>query len=318
MKKIIVIAGATGDLGERILNSLVAKGAEIRVIARAESNAEKLRKFESLGIKVYNVATWTVEELSKACVGASCVVSVLSGLRNVIVDAQKILLDAAVAAKVPRFIPSDYSLDFTQFSDGENRNLDLRREFHAYLDKKPISATSIFNGAFTDLLTGKMPLILFKHKLIVYWGSADHLMGFTTMDDTAYYTADVALDDSAPRYLRVAGDQISARQLRTELVKITGEKYRFFRAGSMWLLGILIKIARSFSPGEHALYPAWQGMQYMRNMVDKRSDLVTVDNERYSEMPWTKAKDVLSKDHHSKIMKEYHLYMHSSPDDLAT
>jgi hypothetical protein len=59
----------------------------------------------------------------------TCVVSVLAGLREVIIDAQKVLLDAAIAAGVPLFIPSDYSLDFTKFSDGENRNLDLRRDF---------------------------------------------------------------------------------------------------------------------------------------------------------------------------------------------
>jgi hypothetical protein len=43
----------------------------------------------------------------------------LAGLREVVIDAQKKLLDAAIAAGVPRFIPSDYSLDFTKFSYGE-------------------------------------------------------------------------------------------------------------------------------------------------------------------------------------------------------
>ena len=62
-------------------------------------------------------------------------VSSLAGLRKVIIDAQKVLLDAAIAAGVPRFIPSDYSLDFTRFSDGENRNLDLRRESLAALSQ---------------------------------------------------------------------------------------------------------------------------------------------------------------------------------------
>jgi hypothetical protein len=54
-------------------------------------------------------------------------VSALSGLREVIVDAQKVLLDAAVAASVPRFIPSDYSLDFTEFKDGE---IDIKGMHH--------------------------------------------------------------------------------------------------------------------------------------------------------------------------------------------
>ena len=61
-------------------------------------------------------------------------------------------------------------LDFTKFNPGENRNLDWRREFHRYLDHAPIKATSIFNGAFADMLTGQMPLILFKQKIILFWG----------------------------------------------------------------------------------------------------------------------------------------------------
>ena len=82
------------------------------------------------------------------------------------------LLDAAIKAHVPRFIPSDYSIDFTKFPPGENRNLDLRREFHTRLEKTSISATTIFNGAFADLPTGQMPLILFKLKRVLFWGDA--------------------------------------------------------------------------------------------------------------------------------------------------
>ena len=54
-----------------------------------------------------------------------CLVSALAGLRETVIDAQKIILDAAVEANVPRFIPSDYSIDFTNLKEGQNRNLDL-------------------------------------------------------------------------------------------------------------------------------------------------------------------------------------------------
>jgi len=88
----------------------------------------------------------------------------------VIVDAQTALLEGAIKAGVPRFIPSDYSIDFTKFPAGQNRNLDLRREFHERLDRAKISATTIFNGAFADMLaTGQMPVILFKLRRVTYW-----------------------------------------------------------------------------------------------------------------------------------------------------
>jgi len=294
MKNIILVAGGTGNLGERVINALLDKGAEVRAVVRPSSDTEKVNKLEKLGVKVFKTSMSNVQEISAACIGVSCVVSALSGLREVIIDTQKELLDAAIAAGVPRFIPSDYSLDFTKFSTGENRNLDLRREFHEYLDKSSISSTTIFNGAFADMLTGQMPLILFKQKLVLYWGSADHRMSFTTIDDTAAFTAEAALDPSTPRFLRIAGDQLSAREIKAVVSEVTGRKFRLFHAGGLRMLSMIIKIARKVAPGEKGLYPAWQGMQYMRNMMDERSKLDMLDNNRYPAMHWTTVRDVLT------------------------
>lgn len=295
MGKVILVAGASGNLGFRIVKALAIRGVEIRVVLRAGSNQEKELPLQQLGAKIYKIETWNKESLIEVCKGVSCVVSALAGLREVVIDAQKELLDAAIAAGVPRFIPSDYSLDFTKFSHGENRNLDLRREFHQYLDKTSIASTTIFNGAFMDMLTNEMPLILFKQKLILYWGNADYKWGFTTMDDTATYTANVALDDASPRYLRIAGDLISPRMVKEVASEVMGVSFRLFRAGKHGLLGLLIKIGRKFSPSENELYPAWQGMQYMHNMIDQRSKIDKLDNNRYPEMKWTTVKDFLVK-----------------------
>jgi hypothetical protein len=60
------------------------------------------------------------------------------------------------------------------------------------------------------------------------------------------------------------------------------------------MLSALINIARKVAPGEKKLYPAWQGMQYMRNMIDERANLNLVDNERYPNMRWTTVRDLLS------------------------
>jgi nucleoside-diphosphate-sugar epimerase len=294
MQKIILVAGATGHLGLKIVKALRNKNVEIRALVRLNSSNEKIQELERLGATIYSVKQWDLEELKNSCLGVSCVVSSLAGLREVVVDAQKVLLDAAISAGVPRFIPSDYSLDFTNFSHGENRNLDLRREFHTYLDSTSISATSIFNGAFADLLTNEMPMILFKQKMILYWGNANYRWGFTTMDNTAEFTANVALDSSSPRYLRIAGDQINPREVRNVTSEITGQKFRLFRPGGKVFLGIIIKIARKLAPAEKELYPAWQGMQYMHNMIDERSKIEKLDNDRYPEVRWTSVKDVLT------------------------
>jgi nucleoside-diphosphate-sugar epimerase len=295
MKKVILIAGATGNLGTRIVNTLVSKDVEVRIIVRKTSDETIVNNIRKLGVKVFVVNNWTVEELVESCKDVTCVVSCLAGLRNVIIDAQKVLLDAAIAANVPRFIPSDYSLDFTKLKDGENRNFDLRREFHLYLDKAPIAATSIFNGAFTDMLTGQMPVLLFNQNLVLYWGNSNTRWAFTTMDNTAEYTAKVAGDENSPRYLTIAGDQITPKEIRAVANEVFHKKFKLFRPGGQGLLGAIIKITKKFQKGENELYPAWQGMQYMHNMIDERSKIDKLDNNRFPEIKWQTAKDVLTK-----------------------
>ena len=105
MKNTIVVAGATGNLGGQIVRELIKKGADVRLIVRQNSNRETATKLAMPGATIHRVNEWNVAELTDACRGGACVVSVPSGLREVIVDAQKVLLDAAIAAGVSRFIP---------------------------------------------------------------------------------------------------------------------------------------------------------------------------------------------------------------------
>lgn len=294
MKNATAVAGATGDLGERIVRALIERGADVRVLIRASSNSAIVTKFEKLGVHVVKVTAWTITELTEACRDVSCVVSALSGLRDTVIDAQKVLLGAAVAAGVPRFIPSDYSIDFTNLPAGRNRNLDLRRDFHTYLDKAPIAATTIFNGPFADMVTGQMPIILFTLNRVIVWGNADQRIDFTTKDDTAAFTASVALDVSTPRYLRIAGDQLSIRELTAVVSEVTGKPHRLVRLGGLGVLSTLIRIAQFVTPESGDVYPAWQGMQYMRDMLDGRGKATVLDNNRYPEIRWHTVKDVLT------------------------
>jgi uncharacterized protein YbjT (DUF2867 family) len=291
---ITVLAGATGNLGGRIARAILEQGAKLRVIVRPNSDPTKVEELRKMGAEIAVVNFNNPSELAGACSGGSCVISALSGLREVIIDSQTLLLDAAVKAGVPRFIPSDYSIDFTKFPPGTNRNLDWRREFHGHLDQTPIAATSVLNGMFADMLTGQVPMILFKFKRVIYWGNADQRLDFTTMNDTAAFTARAVLDPSTPRFLRIAGDQISAREMAAVVSEVTGKKFGLFRPGGLGMLGALIKVARFFNPGEKVLYPPWQGMQYMRNMFEGRAKLEPLDNDRYPGLLWTTVREVLA------------------------
>ena len=290
----VLLAGASGDLGERIARALVGRGATVRALTRAGASAAKVAHLESLGLDVVPVDYADAATLTAAAEGADCVVSALSGLRPVVVDVQTQLLDAAVAAGVPRFVPSDWSADFRRLPPGTNRNLELRREFAARLDRAPIRATSVLVGAFADMLTGQAPLVLFARGRVLYWRDADQRLDFTTKDDTAAYAAEVALDSDAPRYLEVAGDSVSARDLAATMTELSGRRFRPTYAGPIRLLRTAARIGRAVSRDEEALYPAWQGMQYFDSMFSGDATLRARDNDRYGERRWTTAREVLA------------------------
>ena len=290
----IILAGATGDLGGRIARAIRDRGGGVRALVRREGDPEKIEALRNSGADIAAVDFKSNAELTGACRGGACVVSALSGLREVIVDTQQLLLNAAIEANVPRFIPSDFSIDFTKLQPGTNRNLDLRREFQECIDLSPIRATSILNGMFTHLLLGEAPVILFKIKRVLYWGDADQLLDFTTMDDAAAFTAAAALDPETPRFLRIAGNQLSARGLAQAAAGVTNEKFGLLRAGSLKRYAFLIKFVKTVFPQNDALYPPWQGMQYMHNMLGGQAKLDPLDNDRYPGMPWTTVADVLA------------------------
>ena len=289
----IVLAGATGNLGSQIAQSLLEQGATVRALVRPRS-AHKLAALQQQGVSVVKAEADDIAALTSACEGASCVVSALSGLRPVIVDAQVALLQAAVAAGVPRFIPSDFAADFTQLAYGTNRNFDLRRIFLERLEQTPIAATSVLNGMFADLLTGDAPLVLFPLRRILYWGDPDQPLDFTTIADTARYTAAAALDDTTPRFLRIAGDVLSPRGLQAVASEVTGQKFHLFRAGGLEGLNSLISTTRRMMPKNDEVFPPWQGMQYLHNMLSGHAKLAPLDNDRYPDMPWTPVQEVLA------------------------
>ncbi|MDB5528014.1 MAG: NmrA-like family protein [Devosia sp.] len=293
MTSTIAVAGATGNLGGRIAQALRQNGAEVWALVRPETGEDKLAGLIASGCGIVKVDLADPEQLQAALKGADVVVSALQGLRDVIIGTQGNLLKAAVAVGVRRFIPSDYAADFTRTAGEPNRNFDMRRDFGVILDAAPIEAVSVLNGMFMDLLAYGMPLFDLRKHSVSYWGEPDQLLDLTTMDDTAAASALVALDPQAPRYVRVAGDQISPTGLAALGGELTGTPFALVCAGSIDDLGRAIEAARTADPqGETQEFPRWQQMQYSRNMMSGKAKLDPVDNARFPSIRWTSVRDL--------------------------
>lgn len=294
----VAVAGAAGKLGALITANLRARNVQVKALVRPNTSEARTAPLRSAGAIITEVDLSDVSALTAHLRGATTVVSALQGLGDVILGAQKSLLDAAVAAKVKRFIPSDYSLDFTKTQPGSNRNLDFHREFHAMLDESGIAWTSILNGAFMDMLDGEFPLINERFHRVMYWNHKDQLLDFTTYADTAAYTAAVAADPKpTPKYLRIAGEEVTAQGLADIASRAKGGNYQPMWVGSAGFIESMAGWMRWLGVGgkESDVFPAWQGMQYIVNMFSGEGKLSPLDNDRYPELEWTKIEEVLSK-----------------------
>lgn len=290
----IVVAGATGNVGRRIAGALRERNAEVVALVRRSTDEAKRRALEAAGVKVVHAELTDERAVGEACKGAACVVSAVQGLREVIVDGQAALAHAAHRAGVRRFIPSDFSSDFTQLAVGQNRNFDLRRELHDRLTHLSISLTSIFNGAFAEILAYNPAVLDLANKQVGYWGEADWMMDFSTMEDVAAFTAEAALDDTTPRNLRIASFQVSPRELAKLASDVTKTAFKLVRHGGVEELGERAARDRLAHPeGERELFPPWQREQYTHSMFS--TQLLILDNARYPNLQWTSATEFLQR-----------------------
>lgn len=293
MKREILVAGATGNLGNKICKELIARNANVRALVRTSTNPEKKESLIKMGVTVIEADLSNINEIETACAGVDCVISALAGLADVILDLQKSVLDGAVKAGVPRFIPSDFCTDYNALVPGENRNFDLRRQFKAYLNTTSIKASSVFNGAFADILKYNTPILNLKDKSIGYWGEkADWKLDFTTIDNTAAFTAEVAMDEDAPRNLQIASFQISPNMIWADVHAATGQEFRMQQLSNLEDFAQLIKKQRADNPaGEHELYAKWQQAQYMYSMFSTQHNQLA--NTRYKNLSWTTSLDYI-------------------------
>jgi hypothetical protein len=302
---IIVVAGAQGNLGKLVCEGVIerarreGRSIEVRGLLRRTTSAAPpgapiVDPAVHQRLVFHAVDYGNPADLARVCEGASCVVSTLQGLGDVIVDVQAALLAAALRAGVRRFIPSDFSGDFTRLPEGSHRNFDLRRTFHQRAEAQIAAAssgiefTSIFQGGFTELLGSGWVLFDYHKRRVNYFGSADAPMEFTTWKNTAEFTAAVALDERpTPRYLYPAGQRVTPREAVAIARKVTGAEFTPKRVMPTALLRWVIQLIRLVRPGRKGeVMPLWVAMQYGYCGALGVMSPVHLDNDRYPDIVW--------------------------------
>ena len=87
-EKRVLVVGATGNMGSKIVRELVALGATVRATVRVGSKPETVDKLRAARGQLATVDLADEAALERACDGIDVVVSAVQGMRDVIVDGQ--------------------------------------------------------------------------------------------------------------------------------------------------------------------------------------------------------------------------------------
>ena len=198
----ICVAGITGKLGSMIAqNILLHPSTQVRGYRRDKSKIpESVRSNPRLSIVEGD--SGDVEAARSAVRGCSAVVCCYLAPNDVMISGQKVLIDACVAENVPRYIASDYTLDYSRIQPTDIPAKEPMFRVREYLEGKPVKGVHVYNGAFVETWLAYLGVWQPKEYKLRFWGTGDEKWEMSTYNSTARYVAEVALDESATGTLK--------------------------------------------------------------------------------------------------------------------
>ncbi|KAF3011740.1 hypothetical protein E8E14_010676 [Neopestalotiopsis sp. 37M] len=287
MSMTVGIAGITGKFARLVVNHLLKEpNVQIRGYCRNVNKLpEELRAAPNVTI-IEGEATET-DKLRQFARGCDVVVCCYLGDASLMVEGQKRLIDACEAEGVPRYVASDYSLDFTQLEYGQHPNKDFSKHVKAYLEeedqagrKKTVQGVHVLIGAFMETFwSSYFEVFDAKECKLSFYGSGDEIWESTTYDTAAEYTAAVALDRDATGLLHFLGDRKSIRQLADEFEQVYGKRPVLDRRGT---LEDLYTTMQALADKDRANVYAYMALFYQYYCTNGQTYLKQdLDNSRY-------------------------------------
>lgn len=177
--KNVAVVGAAGALGTPVLKALVDSGKfNVTVLTRSSTKAT----FPA-SVKVSQVDFESLESLTNALKGQDAVVSTVgtAGLQG-----QTLVIDAAVAAGVKRFLPSEFGSDLSNPKTAAfpvyGFKLAVIQHLEAAAKAHPeFTYTLVRNGAFLDWGLEQSFLLDWKSGKPAIWDGGDRLFSATSL-----------------------------------------------------------------------------------------------------------------------------------------
>lgn len=201
MSLTVGIAGLSGRFGRLVGEILLKRPAsevKLRGFCREPRKLAKSLSGNSR-VEVIQGSAFDSSAARTFAMGCDVVVCCYLGDDKLMIDGQKLLVDACEAEGVSRFVASDWTIDYTKLEYGQLFPKDPMKRVKDHLDtKEHIKGVHVMVGAFMDtFFTAYFDSWDPEKKVFTFWGTGDEVLEFSSYRSSAEYTASVVLDRKA-------------------------------------------------------------------------------------------------------------------------
>jgi uncharacterized protein YbjT (DUF2867 family) len=204
---VILVAGASGELGGAIVRHLLDAGEQVRCLVRADA--------ELPGAELARGDLRDAESLRRACEGVDCVISTVTAMARALAG-EKVsmdavdrvgtlaLLEAAEAAGVERFV----ALSYAGVDAGVGHPLERAKlAVEERLKRSSLRGVAVRPDAFQEThLTETARVDLERGRMAVF-GRGESPIRYVAVDDVAALVAAVAREGEPPAVLEFGGPE---------------------------------------------------------------------------------------------------------------
>ncbi|EJD37282.1 NAD(P)-binding protein [Auricularia subglabra TFB-10046 SS5] len=294
---LVLVAGITGNFGQMLTDSLLARGHRVRGLARdpAKMDGPRLAKLESF-IKSENY--YDIPALDCGCKGVDAVVCTYPGQAELQLEGNLLLLRAAERAGIRVFVTSTYNGDWRNMQLGQHESYDaliaLRNHAELSSDIKPIY---MFVGIFADLFFARPGFGEFsprangawdkEGRAVHVWGTGDEIWHWTTYRDAAEFTAAIVGREDAAQggFWSVCSGAHSLKQIAETYGRVKGCTIDVQYKGTVDQLREIALAARK--NGSRRNYWGYLGWFYQLYIIEGAWALNNLDNDKLDVKPTT-------------------------------
>lgn len=240
---LVLIAGITGSLGQRLASNALSRGLSVRGLGRDPSKLqpEITDKLESF---VTSTSYYDIEALDKAVAGVDGIICCYSPSPILDLDASLLLLRAAERAGIKVFIASSWNNDWSKIGFGDFALYDAHIAFEQQAAMtSSIRPVYLFTGIFSDLLLTPYGPGCFSFAdgkgHFRYWADGNRRKySWTSQDDAAAWTIEILLNGEGVQegkggFFRIRSGEVTIDSLAEAYKRVTGNEVEITRVGGV-------------------------------------------------------------------------------------